>query len=158
MRPFFWGLVTGVALTLIAGWYVVFGRENEQVQRAQSTVGAALHQAFDTMEAKLDAFELRGKDIKDDIAHTGQVVRQRARSVSTAISDATTDARITTTLKAKLIADKELTGWKIDVNTSAGLVTLSGTVSTHDQIGRAMLLALETPGVQQVSSTLQVKQ
>jgi osmotically-inducible protein OsmY len=43
------------------------------------------------------------------------------------------------------------------VNTTRGVVTLSGTVSSEAKIGKAMLLALQTEGVQEVISTLQIK-
>jgi len=157
MREFFLGVLTGIVLMAATAWYWVYGRQRAEVRQAQTTVGAALHRAVDAFEARLDAFELRGKDIKEDIARTGQVVREKARAVGVAIGDATSDARISAAIQAKLLADRQLSVWKIHVSTTDGLVTLSGTVSTHDQIGRAMLLALETPGVRRVTSTLQVK-
>jgi osmotically-inducible protein OsmY len=46
---------------------------------------------------------------------------------------------------------------KIDVDTTDGVVTLSGTVKSHEQIVRAMDIAYETEGVYKVVSTLQVK-
>lgn len=35
---------------------------------------------------------------------------------------------------------------------------MSGIVATYDEIGKAMLLALETDGVREVISTLQIRQ
>jgi osmotically-inducible protein OsmY len=46
---------------------------------------------------------------------------------------------------------------RISVNCTAGRVTLSGTVSSAEDIGRAMVLAMEVDGVREVVSTLQVK-
>ncbi len=157
MKDFFSGLLTGIVLMAATGWYWVYGRKNEDVRQAQTSVGTALHQAVDAVEARIDAFELRGKDIKEDLTHTGKVVREKARAVGVALGDATSDTRITTAIQAKLLADRQLSVWKVDVSTTDGMVTLSGTVSTHDQIGRAMLVALETPGVRRVTSTIQVK-
>lgn len=157
MRDFFTGLLAGVLLTCATGWYWFVGRKTEPVQHAQQKVASGLEHVADEMGAKLEAFELRGTDIKEDLARTGQVVRRTVRSASSAVVDATADARITATIKAKLIADKELSGWNIAVSTTDCRVTLSGTVQTHDQIGKAMLLAMETAGVREVMSTLRVK-
>ena len=74
-----------------------------------------------------------------------------------AIADATADARITAAIKAKLVASRDLSALNISVNTTAGVVTLSGHVSSPENISKAMLLAMETDGVREVISTLQVK-
>lgn len=157
MREFWLGLISGVVLTAVTGWYVVVGRKTQPVREAQTVVGTALHRAVDTMEARLEAFELRGKDIKEDLERTGQVIRRAVRAAGATVEDATSDARITAAIKAKLVADRELSGWDIHVSTTDGVVTLSGRVATHEQVGRAMLLALETGGVREVRSTMQVK-
>jgi len=66
------------------------------------------------------------------------------------------DARTTAAIKAKLVANRDLSALSISVNTTAGVVTLSGTVNSPEDIGKAMLVAMETEGVTQVVSTLQV--
>ncbi len=157
MREFFMGLLSGLLLAAVTGWYWFVGRKTEPVQHAQVKVATEIELMVDKMEAKLDAFELRGSDIKEDLAHTGQVMRRNVRAFGAGVVDATTDTRITATVKAKLIANKELSGWNIAVSTSESRVTLSGTVETHDQIGKAMLVAMETAGVREVMSTLKVK-
>jgi len=73
------------------------------------------------------------------------------------LADTTADARITAAIKAKLLGDHDLSAISISVNTTGGIVTLSGTVPTPAAISKAMLLAMETDGVQEVISTLQVK-
>ena len=74
-----------------------------------------------------------------------------------AITDATANARITGTIKTKLIEEPGLSALKIDVDTTDGVVTLSGTVASYDEIAKAMRLAWETEGVHKVVSSLQVK-
>ncbi len=157
MRDFIMGLLAGILLTCVTGWYWFAVRKSHHVQHAQEKVATGIAHVVDKMEAKLDAFQLRGSDIKEELARTGQVVRRNVRAFGANVADATADARITATIKAKLIADKDLSAWQIAVSTTDGRVTLSGTVQTHDQIGRAMLLAMETAGVRDVKSTIQVK-
>jgi osmotically-inducible protein OsmY len=100
---------------------------------------------------------LTGNDIKDELARSGKVVRRSAHDAGAAIADASADARITAKIKAKLIADRELSAWNISINTTDGHVTLAGTVSSPELIGKALLLALETDGVRDATSNLQVK-
>jgi UDP-N-acetylglucosamine--N-acetylmuramyl-(pentapeptide) pyrophosphoryl-undecaprenol N-acetylglucosamine transferase len=112
-------------------------------------------QMKDAIKEKLP--EIRTEDIKDELAKTGKVVRQKAREAGAAIADATADARITAAIKGKLVADPDLSVLKISVNTTDGVVTLSGSVSSEDKIAKAMNLALEMDGVREAISTLQVK-
>jgi hypothetical protein len=95
--------------------------------------------------------------IKEELARSGQVIREKARVAGAAISDAAANARITATIKAKLIGESSLAAFKINVDTTDGVVTLSGTVNSPEEVGKAMSLALETEGVHKVISTLQVK-
>jgi osmotically-inducible protein OsmY len=43
------------------------------------------------------------------------------------------------------------------VNTTAGVVTFSGAVSSANEISKAMLIGMQTEGVKEVVSTLQIK-
>ena len=117
----------------------------------------AAKSAGDAIQEKLRVLDLRPQDIKDELARTGQVVRRKAKEAGQAIADATADARITAAIKGKLVASRELSALSISVNTTAGIVTLAGTVPSNEAISKAMLLAMETDGVKEVISTLQVK-
>jgi hyperosmotically inducible protein len=67
------------------------------------------------------------------------------------------DAAITSAVKAKLLADSDVSGLKIDVDTSAGVVTLDGTVGTKAEKTKAVAIARETDGVTQVVDKLRVR-
>jgi len=127
------------------------------MQQATNEVERAVKSAGDAVQEKLRVFDLRPQDVKDELAKTGQVVRRKAKEAGQAIADATADARITTAIKGKLVANRDLSALSISVNTTAGVVTLSGTVPTTDDISKAMLMAMEVDGVKEVVSTLQVK-
>src|SRR3954466_15284463 len=130
-----------------AVWYYGSGRTNARVQQATNEVENAVRSAGDAVQEKLRVLDLRPQDVKDELARTGQVVRRKAREAGQAINDATADARITGAIKGKLIANRDLSGLSISVNTTEGVVTLSGTVSSSEDISKAMLLAMETDGV-----------
>jgi len=64
------------------------------------------------------------------------------------------NARLVTVINGKYVSDSDLSALKIDVDASAGVVTLKGSVATVELIGRAVALALHTEGVIQVISLL----
>ena len=76
-----------------------------------------------------------------------------ARSVNTA--GAMDDATITARVKTALLNDQQISATKIDVTTSNGVVTMSGTVRSRAEEARAIEVARQTPGVKDVKSTLQ---
>ena len=156
MRVFI-ALLIGLVIGAATVWFYTTYQGSPRMRAAEEKVGSAAKSARDAVQDKLKVLDLRSEDIKDEFARTGQVVRRKAREAGQAIADATADARITTAIKAKLVASRDLSALNISVNTTAGVVTLSGPVSSPEHISKAMLLAMETEGVREVISTLQVK-
>ncbi len=150
-------LVIGLAVGGAAGWFLCTYRSHPRLQSAEQKVQSAARSARNAAQHELQVLHLRPEDIRDELTRTGQIVRREAREVSHAIADATADARITTAIKAKLLASRDLSALNISVNTTAGVVTLSGAVASAEHISKAILLAMETDGVREVVSTLQVK-
>jgi hyperosmotically inducible protein len=150
-------LVVGVLVGAAAVWILGTSRGRDTAQTAGDQIANGTKSARDAIQDKLKVLDLRSDDIKDELAKTGQVVRRKAKQAGEAIADATADATITTKIKGKFIASKDLSALNISVNTTGGVVTLSGSVQAPDDISKAMLLAMETDGVREVISTLQVK-
>lgn len=154
---FLFGVVVGIILAVAAVWYLNTTRGRSQMQSAGNKLENAAQTARDSVQDKLRVLDLRTNDFKDELARTGRVVRQKAHEAGRAIADATADARITTAIKAKLVGSRDLSALSISVNTTDGVVTLSGAVPSLDAVSQAMLLAMETDGVREVVSTLQIK-
>lgn len=153
----FLALVVGVLLGAAALWFYNSNRDRPSVQAAEAQIGNAAKSAQAALEDKLRSLNLRTNDFKEELARTGQIVRRKARETGQAIADATADARITATIKGKIIANRDLPTLSISVNTTQGIVTLSGAVASSEDISKVMLLAYETDGVREVISTLQIK-
>jgi hyperosmotically inducible periplasmic protein len=153
----FLALVIGIAIGGGAIWYYNTTQGKARVTAAGEQIESAAKSATEAVQKKLHALNLRPQDIKEDLAKTGQVIRRTAEKTGQAISNATADARVTAKIKAKLVASKDLSALSISVNTTAGVVTLSGMVPSTEAISKAMLVAMETDGVREVISTLQVK-
>jgi gas vesicle protein len=156
MKEFFIGFLLGIVLTAATGGYFVF-HKNKKVRHAQDAAASALQRASDAIETKLVAWHLTGDDIQRELTDTGKVVRRQMSDFGAAVADAANDAKITGKIKAKLTLDKDLSTFGIGVSTTDDRVTLSGNVTTSKHIGKAIMLALETDGVREVSSTLKVK-
>lgn len=67
------------------------------------------------------------------------------------------DAVITTKVKSALLADPDVSGLAIDVDTYKGQVTLNGNVKSGAQVTRAEDIARKTKGVVGVKNNLQIK-
>lgn len=150
-------LIVGILAGGGAVWWYVQKQPASKPAEIQQQAKTEAHSLGQDIRAKLDSLNLSGDKIKDELKRTGTIIRQKSGAIGQKISDATADTRTTTKIKAKLVADKELSAWNISVSTTDGRVTLSGKVSSPDQIGKAVLLVMETDGVKEVVSTLQVK-
>jgi hypothetical protein len=154
----FLSFILGVILGA-AGYWFFAQQKTEHVTAAAPVQNTSVTTSTNSSETSTQS--VRGsfdsEKIKEELARTGRVIREKADAAGHAIADATANARITATIKTKLIRDSGLSAFKIDVSTTDGVVTLSGTVSSYDAISKAIQLALETDGVHQVISTIQVK-
>jgi hyperosmotically inducible protein len=102
--------------------------------------------------------EGQNRNFKQDLAHSTEAVEERAKKAGAALESVTTNARTTAAVKARLSKELGLSALAdISVDTTDGLVTLSGSVSSKEEINKAVKVAAETEGVQKVISTLQVK-
>jgi osmotically-inducible protein OsmY len=166
MRGFFNGLVLGIILGAVGFWFVqkkaaehpeAQQRYEDSAAQFRSNATDAAQNMSDAVRAKLDTLELNGDQIKAELARNGKVFRRKAQDIGDKLADAASDARAVTEIKAKYAVDATLSAWNISVGCAQGHVTLSGTVSSADDIGRAIAIALDADGVRDVDSSLTVK-
>lgn len=104
--------------------------------------------ARDSLTRKLEDWDLDTDAIKRDLARGGEIVRSKAKVAGEKI----TDARIIAVIKAKYVVERDLSAMDIRVDCRDGEVTLAGTVTNAENLGRAVALALDTDGVHNVIS------
>jgi osmotically-inducible protein OsmY len=97
------------------------------------------------VEERLDQKEENLEDLKEQ--------SEPKRDLGTVVDDAT----ITAAVKMKFAKDDVVRAYKIDVDTRAGEVTLTGEVKSELEAKRAIELAKTAEGVKQVKSVLVVK-
>jgi hyperosmotically inducible periplasmic protein len=75
---------------------------------------------------------------------------------SRAISAGVDDASITAQVKTALLNDSQVNATKIDVSTSNGVVTMTGSVRSQPEQQRAIQLARQVSGVKDVRANLTI--
>ncbi len=143
------------ALVGAAGYWYLGQPQNQVATSPPRTENTA--PATGTQTESHPTWSKTSATIKDELERTGKVIREKSEQAGAAIADATANTRISTSIKAKLVRDSGLAGFKIGVSTTDGVVTLSGAVHSYEDIDKAMNIALNTDGVHKVISTLQVK-
>ncbi len=103
----------------------------------------------DDLEAKARAGAAEAKE-------EGREAAAKAGDAADRAGAAITDAAITSAVKAKFLADTSVKGLRIDVDTSNGMVTLNGNVTSKAEADRAMTLARDTDGVKSVHNNLKI--
>ena len=136
---FLLGVANGAGLL----WYLQREKTKSQLDEARDRVTYAAWKAGKSIKEFVD-------EIKVELSRSGQVVRDKTAAVSNSVSAAT----VTASVKGKLLMESGLRA--VGVETTDGVVTLTGSVASHEDIARAMKLALETDGVTRVVSKIQV--
>ena len=166
MKIFLNGLVIGVVLGSIGYWFIekkanehpdAQARYEQSAGQVKDNAETTAHDLGDAMRAKLDTLDLNVDKIKESLANGGDIVRRKAQDIGDKAVNTASDARAVTEIKAKYATDSTLSMWSISVGCDQGHIKLSGTVSSPEDIGRAMEIALGADGVRDVSSSLVVK-
>jgi|SRR5215831_13017239 len=92
--------------------------------------------------------------LKEEMDKQGKITMSKPANMTTAIID---DGKLSDLVKAKIAAEPMLSGTDIRQDVKDGEVTLRGTATSYDQVGRAMRLALECGATRTVVSTIEVK-
>lgn len=157
MKGCAFGFILGLAIAAAAWWVFTNHSPEPAWQAARDHIVSDAEAAEQSARTNLGALGLTPDNIRQELAHTGTVLRRKTTAVGAALSNATADARITAAIKAKLVTDPHLSALAISISTTDGCVTMSGNANSVEDIRKAMVLAYDTPGVTQVISTLQVR-
>ncbi|HEV7670546.1 MAG TPA: BON domain-containing protein [Thermoanaerobaculia bacterium] len=117
---------------------------------------AAAENAGDAMKEAGQEASATAKEAGQDIASAAETAGEKAAEAGDKAAAKMDDASITSSVKAKLIADPEVKGVAIDVDTVNGKVTLSGTAKSAYEKREAEKLARHTDGVVSVDNQIVV--
>jgi hypothetical protein len=94
---------------------------------------------------------------RDDRLDPDEFVKAQAVHERVQAGQYLSDGVLTAKVKAALLKDLRLTGFEIDVQTQEGIVRLSGSVDSKEQVMRAAEIAAGVEGVIAVNNSLDVK-
>ena len=90
------------------------------------------------------------------VRETGTEIAEGARAAGARVAEVVEDGALTAKIKSKMALDDHVKARDIDVDTSDGLITLTGTLQSEKEHERAVQLALETEGVRTIIDALVV--
>lgn len=98
------------------------------------------------------------ESIQNDLKVEG---REKPKDVATFVDqkvvEPLSDAAKTSMIQTKLLWNRDVSGWDIDVDTEGDEVTLTGVVHSQKACDTAEYLALDTPGVKTVNNDIKVE-
>ena len=90
------------------------------------------------------------------VRETGTEIAEGARAAGARVAEVVEDGALTAKIKSKMALDDHVKARDIDVDTSDGLITLTGTLQSEAEHERAVQLTLETQGVRTIIDALVV--
>jgi hyperosmotically inducible periplasmic protein len=127
-----------------------------RVGEAAATAGTYRDNDVDVDVDVDDDLEAKARAGAAEVKEEGREAAAKAGDAADRAGAAITDAAITSAVKAKFLADTTVKGLRIDVDTSNGMVTLNGNVTSRAEADRAMMLARNTEGVKSVNDNMKV--
>ncbi|MFL5638064.1 MAG: BON domain-containing protein, partial [Gemmatimonadaceae bacterium] len=88
---------------------------------------------------------------------TGAEIGERVAVGANRAEHALADGALTAKIKSKMALDDSIKALDINIDTNAGVVTLSGTVHSQAEKTRALQLTRETSGVKSVQDRLVIR-
>jgi osmotically-inducible protein OsmY len=149
--------IARITLVLLAAALPLAGCQKTQVdEQVQEDANRAAEEAR-------QAASTAAEETKEAVAKAGEAVEQGMEKAGAAAetgmaraAEALDDGAVTAKVKARLIADPEVTALEINVDTKDGVVTLTGTAATQALKEEAGKLAAGTEGVKSVKNDIQV--
>ncbi|MEX2272908.1 MAG: BON domain-containing protein [Vicinamibacterales bacterium] len=142
---------TQQGVVTLTGTVATAAARDRALEIARGTDGVTRVDDRLTVDAAGTIDERAREQARDAAAKAGDAV-ERPGDAGAAL----TDAGITTAVKTRLLADPDVAGLKIDVDTRETVVTLTGTVATAAQKTEAGNIARDTTGVTRVVNNLKV--
>jgi len=124
-------------------------RTGDQISREAAEIRQDTARATDSMDRKLD-------NTMDSVGRKTDAMQESAARAGDKLDSKLSDAGITVKAKSALIADPDLSGLQINVDTSNGVVTLQGDAKSSAAIERASSVVRAIEGVVSIDNQLRV--
>jgi hyperosmotically inducible protein len=155
------GITTSVKTQLMADELVKARNINVDTRDRVVTLTGTVQSPQEEAKAIQIARNTKGvADVVDNITITSPTEPGSAPTtgrVGETATEAVTDAGITAKIKTSMLADPDVSGLRIDVDTRDRIVTLSGTVASSAEKARAVEIAGKVDGVTRVEDRLTIR-
>ena len=140
-------LLAAAAVLMLAGC------DRAQEDRAAQAASQAVRQTNQALN-KAEGVAREGLGKAGEVARkAGDVAKDGAQEAGRVLSDGALTAKV----KTALLADEGVPGSRIEVDSAAGVVTLSGQLADQAQIDRAIGIARNIEGVERVDNRLSAR-
>lgn len=129
----------------------------ESMDRQADEVSEYIDESAEDSKQALDKAAEDIEQAKEDARKQLESAQQSVKDKAQATGDYIDDSVITLNVKAALINDPQLKASQIEVTTVKGIVRLSGTVDSQQNVDRALEIAVNQKNVKSVQSDLLVK-
>jgi osmotically-inducible protein OsmY len=136
-----------------------------RIDAATNRVSNSVANASDSMssaaqgmvgQARMMEWKLSASDIQADLANNNPIVRTKNNAAGTPTGNVDKSV-LKSSVESRLAANSDLAALKLDVDADKdGEINLSGKASSAEQVGRAIALALDTDGVNKVTSKIKL--
>ena len=125
-------------------------------KKTGEAVGVGADKTKEATEKAADKTAHGTEKAADKTAHGTEKAADKTAEGTAKAGAAVSDASVTASVKTKLLGDGSTPGLKLDVDTSDGVVTLTGNVATAAEHTNALRLARGTKGVKSVVDKITV--
>jgi len=133
-------------------------RASDNIADAAHSASNAMHSAVNSTatQARIVEWKLSASDIQADLDRNNPIVRTRDTAAGAPTGKVDTSV-VKSAVEGKFAADSDLAPLKLDVDADkTGEVKLSGKAHSADQVSRAIATALDTDGVNKVTSKIKL--
>ena len=123
---------------------------------ANNRIDVQVSDGVATLKGTVDSEAERSRAVRLAGVAGVRIVDDQLKVESLGLKATVSDGAVTAKIKAQFLANTDLRGADIKVSTNNGVVTLTGTVSSHDLRALAVDLARHTGGVVRVDDQLRV--
>ena len=110
------------------------------------------------VSARISEWRLSSSDIQNDL-DSGTPITRTSSSASAFTPTSTPSAdgfSLSNTVKGRIASDRQLASSDIQAEATGSEVRLSGNLASAELVGRAIAIALDTPGVASVTSNIKL--
>ena len=157
MNPTLRRSLLSVSIATVASVGLLAGCEQKTTTRSADGTTTSTTTVTNPAPETTAAAKSTANEMKADAKAAGSEMKSDIKDAANKAGDAIEDGTITAKVKTALLADPDVKGLAIDVDTKNGVVTLKGTADKAANRDRAVAIAKDTSGVKSVDSQLVVK-